>query len=61
MGIEVMKSEHYDFHPSRVSPLPGLMGVSIGPRLFRHGDGGDFSAFTATEKKPIFTRSINLL
>jgi len=37
------------------------MGVSIGPRLFRHGDGGRFSAFTAIEKKSIFTHTVNLL
>ena len=29
MGIEIMKSEHYDLHPSRVGP-GGLMVVSNG-------------------------------
>ena len=33
--------------------------VSIEPRLFSHGDGGHFSAFTDIEKKTIFTHNVN--
>jgi len=34
--------------------------VSIGPRLFSHGYSRHFSAFTAIEKKLIFTNLLNL-
>jgi hypothetical protein len=34
--------------------------VSIGPRLFSHGYSHHISAFTAIEKKPIFTNLLDL-
>ncbi len=38
------------FDPSRVSPCLRLMGVSIGPRFFNHGQGRRFLASTAIGK-----------
>ncbi len=33
--------------------------VSMGPRLFRHGQGGHFSAFSDVEKIAFFTHLLN--
>jgi hypothetical protein len=37
------------------------LDFSIRPRLFSHGDGGNFSAFTDIEKKMIFAHVVNFI
>jgi hypothetical protein len=44
----------------RLASKPGSGRVSIGPRLFSHGYSHHISAFTAIEKKPIFTNLLDL-
>ncbi|MFZ2376588.1 MAG: hypothetical protein WAV83_05160, partial [Methanothrix sp.] len=49
-------------HGYSISVLNNIytISVSIGPRLFSHGYSRHFSAFTAIEKKLIFTNLLNL-
>jgi hypothetical protein len=52
-------SEDSVFHPPRMCPVLRHMGVSIEPRLFSHGQGTSFLAFTAIDKVMFCARFVN--